>query len=387
MKQFNEIKANSVSYVRVLALAGAAALACFSASSHADTVDDYVHTQMASKKIPGMAVAVLRDGQLVKEGVYGLASLELNVPLTADTSFSLASMTKVFTTAAIMVLVQDGKLSLDEPVIKILPQLPPQWAHVTVRHCLSHTSGLPDNVSDDINLTPVAGDRDELFKILATKPLSPAGEQAVYNQTGFTLLGMVIEKLSGVPYEQFMQERVFKPAQLQNARFGDGWAIIPGRSELYTALDITPDHSKLLRDGQGRPVLSKSGIQRYGSKYMPEYLKPAGQLNASLHDLVNWELSLAQGKLLNAGSLTEMTTPYRLKSGQPGEFGLGFLTVPFGPFQTVNYGGGAATWRFSVPEKHLTVLVLTNLQDSQPQVMAAQVAALYAPELAEAEQH
>jgi CubicO group peptidase (beta-lactamase class C family) len=356
-----------------------AALAAVSTSAQADTsdaVDNYVRAEMQKRRIPGMSVAVLRDNKVIKENTYGLANVELNVPVKADTSYALASMTKVFTATAIMLLVQDGQLKLDEPIIKILPQLPATWSAITVRHCLSHTSGLPDALTDDINITTISGDREQLLEELTKMPLQPAGEKSVYNQTGYMLLGMVIEKISGMPYEQFMQTRVFTPAGLANARFGDAWSIIPGRSDLYTSLDITKDHTKLLVK-DGRPVILTDKILHYGAKFMPDYLAPAGLLNGNIHDLVNFEVALAEGKLLKSASLKEMSTPYKLRDGSNGDFGLGFVFMPFGKQQAISYGGGAAAWRVSLPEKHLTVVVLTNLQGAQPHALAGGIAALY----------
>src|SRR3984885_15794805 len=167
------------------------------AVARADATDDYVHRQMEKKRIPGLSIAVIRDGHVLKEAAYGKASLELNVPTTLDTSYSLASMTKIFTAAAIMQLVEEGQISLDEPVTQILTQLPTQWSAVTIRQCLSHTSGLPDVFTDALNLETVSGDRDTAIADLAKLPLKPAGVEAVYNQTGYMLLGMIIEKISG----------------------------------------------------------------------------------------------------------------------------------------------------------------------------------------------
>jgi D-alanyl-D-alanine carboxypeptidase len=349
--------------------------------THADATDDYVRAEMVKKRIPGVSLAVLRDAQLIKQAAYGVASVELGAPATLDTVYTLASMTKVFTASAVMLLVQEGRISLDEPVSKILPQLPRPWSAVTVRHCLSHTSGLPDALIDSVNMSTIAPDRDALFETLAKLPVEPAGERSVYNQTGYILLGMIIEKLSGMSYEKFVQTRLLDSAGLSGARFGDGWAIIPNRADLYTALDITPDHLKLqLRDG--KPVLLHDRILHYGSKYTPDYMAPAGLLNGSIRDLVNWEAALAQGKVLKASSLEQMATPYRLRDGRNGDFGLGFVTLSLpnaGPYAMVSYGGGAATWRVTIPEKHLTVIVLTNLQDSQPESVALGVASLYEP--------
>src|ERR1700722_7503729 len=165
--------------------------------TRADATDDYVHRQMEEKKIPGLALAVIRDGRVVKEAAYGKASLELNVPITLDTSFYWQSIAKVFTAAAIMQLVEEGRISLDEPVTQILTQLPTQWSAVTIRHCLSHTSGLPDVLTDDVNGTTASGDRDPALADVAKQPLKPPGTASVYNQTGYILLGMIIEKIGG----------------------------------------------------------------------------------------------------------------------------------------------------------------------------------------------
>jgi D-alanyl-D-alanine carboxypeptidase len=358
--------------------------------TRADATDDYVRTEMVKRKIPALSVAVLRDGRVIKEAAFGVSNVELVAPATLDTVYMLASMTKVFTGAAIMLLVQEGRISLDEPVSKILLQLPSTWTTVTIRHCLSHTSGLPDAFIDDINATAMSADRSSLLEALAKIPAAPAGQQSVYNQTGYILLGMIIEKISGLSYENFVQTRLLKPAGMSHASFGDAWQIIPGRADLYTALDITPDHSKL-RVQDGEPVLLHDRILHYGSKYWPDYMAPAALLNGSIRDLVNWEKTLAAGTPINPSSLNEMISPYKLPDGKSGDFGLSFFTKPFGPnvhrYAMASYGGGAATWRLAIPSKHLTVIVLTNLQDSGPEELALGIAALYEPTITESVAH
>jgi CubicO group peptidase (beta-lactamase class C family) len=357
------------------------AIALAATASYADDTDTYVNAQMSKLHIPGMAVAVLRDGKVIKETSYGVASAEFGVPVTVDTPFVLASMTKLFTASSIMLLVQEGKITLDEPITKVLPELPAKWSNVTIRHCLSHTSGLPDAITDDINVTVKTGDRNELFKILANETAKTPGSEVAYNQTGYAILGMIIEKISGLPYQQFVQQRLFDPAGLKHASFGDAWKIIPGRVSMYTALDITADHTKLaVKDG--RPVMLDNQILHYGSKYMPDYLAPAGLSNASLHDLVNWEKAMASGSIVTQNNLQIMATPFKMNDGSDGNFGLSFLPMKLGSLNTVSYGGGAATWRVSVPEKHITVIVLTNLQGCRPENLAIGIAALYEPEIA-----
>lgn len=348
---------------------------------HADTVDTYVRSQMTKEKIPGLSLAVIREGHVVKEAAYGLASVELKAPVTLATKFPLASMTKVFTAAAVLRLVATHRVSLDEPVAQILPKLPASWSAVTIRECLAHTSGLPDVFTDDINGTAIAGTLGGMFRALSKMPVQTPGKQSVYNQTGYVLLGMIIEKVTGMKYERYMESQFFKSLELTDLRFGDAWVIVPDRANLYTVLAITPSHLKLLvRHGQ--PVFLSDRVLHYGAKFFPDYLAPATTLNGSIRELVKWEIELSKGKVVSASTLREMATPYRLRDGKLGTFGLGFTIGKMGPYQTVSYEGGAATWRLSIPAKHLTVIVLTNLQGSYPGRLAAGVARLYAHELA-----
>lgn len=360
-------------FVTAVAL-GFVLIALGGTAASADPIDDYVTTQMATRKIPGAAVAVIRDGVVVKRAAYGRANIEHDVPVSTDTLFSLASTSKVFTAAAIMTLVQDGRLTLDQPVREILPELPQAWSPVTVRQCLSHTSGLPELDDDDLNVTPSVGDRQTFLRVLADRPVEPPGRRVAYNQTGYVLMGMVIERLSGRTYESYVQERLLGPAGVTRARYGDAWEIIPQRADLYTTVEITPDHAKLLARN-GRPLIANR-IRHYGSKYFPEFLWPTVGLNASLDDLVAFELALRSGKVMRADLLAEMMKPPRLADGREGDYGLGFIVGQTGGRRTVAYGGGAAVWRLSVGDAGLTVIVLTNLQGSSPQALAAEIARL-----------
>jgi CubicO group peptidase (beta-lactamase class C family) len=271
------------------------------AAVRANPVDNYIAAKMAEKSIPGLVLGVMRDGHVVKQKAYGYANLELKAPATLDTSFALASSTKIFTAAAIMQLVEQGKLTLDQPVSEIVAGLPTSWSKVTVRHCLSHTTGLA--------------------------------------------------------YEDYTQRFVLDPAGIKTARFGDAWAIIPGRADLYTNLDITADHKWLaVRDEE--PVLLKTGILHYGQKSWPDYVQSQAGLNGSIRDLIKWEVALDSGKVIKAESLAEMERPYRIEGSKDSPFfGLGFVTYPIAGPGSISYGGGAAVWRVKVPSRHLIVIV------------------------------
>jgi D-alanyl-D-alanine carboxypeptidase len=169
------------------------------ASEQADEVDDYLKSEMTKRHIPGVSVAVIRDGKVILASSFGQANVELSVPVTPDSVFKLASVTKPFTATAIMMLVEEGKISLDGRLAEYLPNLPSQWANVTVRQALSHTSGLADYLKGPLwswqsscreDLTP-----NEFIKFASeAPPVFAPGEGISYSNTGFYLLGMVIEK-------------------------------------------------------------------------------------------------------------------------------------------------------------------------------------------------
>jgi CubicO group peptidase (beta-lactamase class C family) len=354
-----------------------AQVACADTSA-ATQVDEVVAKDMAARHTPGASVAVIKDGKLVLEKSYGVASVELNVQATNATLYPLASTTKEFTAVAIMTLVEKGKIALDDSVRKYLPDLPASWAPVTIRHCLSHTSGLPDDVADDtVNVLPLAGTRADLMALLASKPVKAPGASMVYNQTGFMLLGDIIARVSGMPYQTYINDRLLKPLGITGLQWGDTWTLVPGRASLYTALQPTTDHSKLQLDAKGAPVPSTDGIHPFGSKIATEWLLPAAGLNGNIDAVSSWEIALWTGKVIKPASLELMAKPYVMSDGKTGDFGLALMHDSQQGHQTVHTGGGAAVWITTVPDQHLTVIVLTNLQASQPYKLVAGILDVY----------
>lgn len=344
----------------------------------ATRVDDVVSRDMAARHTPGASIAVLKDGKVVLEKSYGVASVELDVPASNKTLYTLASTTKEFTAVAIMTLVEQGKVSLDDSIRKYLPELPASWAPVTVRHCLSHTSGLPDNVADDnVNVLPLAGTRADLMNLLAGKAVKEPGTAMVYNQTGYMLLGDIISRVSGMPYETYVDERLLKPLGITGLRWGDSWTVMPGRASLYTALQPTADHSQLQLDAKGAPVMSTTGINAFGSKGLTDWLMPAAGLSGNIEAMATWENALWNGKVIKPSSLAMMAQPYVMRDGKTGDFGLALMHETQQGRVTVHTGGGAAVWITTVPDKHLTVIVLTNLQASQPSKLVAGILDVY----------
>lgn len=347
-------------------------------TSMANQADAIVAKDMAARHTPAASVAVIKDGKVVFEKSYGLASVELNVPATNATLYPLASTTKEFTAVAIMTLVEQGKIALDDPVRKYLPELPASWMPVTIRHCLSHTSGLPDNVVDDtVNVLPLAGTRADLMALLAGKPVKAPGASMTYNQTGYMLLGDIIASVSGMPYEKYIDDRLLKPLGITGLRWGDTWTLVPGRASLYTALQPTADHSKLQLDAKGAPVFSTDGIHPFGSKIATEWLLPAAGLSGNIEAMSTWENALWTGKIIKQESLALMAKPYVMTDGKTGDFGLALMHDSQQGHVTIHTGGGAAVWITTIPDRHLTVIVLTNLQASQPYKLVASILDVY----------
>jgi CubicO group peptidase (beta-lactamase class C family) len=345
----------------------------------ADAVDDYVRSEMKKRHLPAVAVVVIREGKVVKEKSYGLANVELNVPATEETLFQLASTTKAFTATAIMSLVEEGKFSLDESVRKILPALPLAWNGVTVRHLLTHTSGLPDVVLSEDSDEVIAQTRPEALRKLALMPLrSRPGAKWSYNQTGYVLLGMIIEKVSGLGYEEFMAQRFFRPLGMTHTRFGDDRQVVAGRASMYTRYERQTDEK-----------VSPAGLWTYRNLY-PSYLYMAAGLNTTVGDLAKWDVAMTEGRILKPSTLEEMWRPVRLNDGKVFRlddktlgYGCGWLVDERPGHKSVGHTGSAATAYIRFLDDKLTVVVLTNCQGAEPDALAFGVAALYVPALAQ----
>ena len=203
------------------------------AVSSTSGIDDYIQGLMQKRHIPGVSIAVVRDGKVILAKGYGVANVELSVPATERTVYQLASVTKMFTATAIMMLVAEGKLKLDDRITERLSDLPAAWRDVTVRHLLNHTSGIKSytSVKDFHKTSRKDYDRRELLALVTKVPLEFApGEKWSYCNTGYFLLGMLIEKVSGKEYGEFLDERIFQPLGMTQTRVNDLRAIIPDRA-------------------------------------------------------------------------------------------------------------------------------------------------------------
>lgn len=326
-----------------------------------DVVSRYVTDTLRAGQVPGAALAVVKNGRVLKEVLYGAASLELSVPVQRTTRFQLASVTKVFTSIALLLLEQDGALNLDDEVSKYLTDLPESWRHITLRELATHTSGLPDVIaSPDMPLSDaeLAVSEDDALKLAASHAVSgPAGTKYEYNQTNYVLLKRVIEGVSHESFRHFLSTRVL-PSAPAAMPWGDARSIVARRAEMYTAL-----HGDTIENG--------GDLYRY-----PRYLEGAAGLNATIVEMESLGIALTNGSLLGSKELGALEKPVPRRGGGPIDLGpelkldgvlspsVGMLYADnsSGGFPRLFMTGGSATSIMFFPKQGLFIAVLTNLQ-------------------------
>ncbi len=350
-------------------------LTVFTLQLRADTIDDYIAEQMREKNIPGLTLGIIKDGQIVKVKAYGLASIELDVPASTETVYQLASTTKSFTICAIYKLYEEGKLDLNASIAEYLPELPEAWAGVTVQHCISHTSGLPPIFENSWTL-PEEETIDELLKTVFKKEMAGRpGEKIAYNQTGYVLLGMIIEKATGMRFEDYLQSAFFKPLGMTSTRFGDYREVIKRRASMYTRIESF---------GKENIKISEDEIfTTYGNAYLYKpYLHPCAGLNSTVGDLIKWNLALDSDVLLTQESKDrmwhlELTEKNSLKLSDKMSMSGGWFVYDHPQYSGIGISGGTSNgyWRF--PDEGLAIILLTNCQAGDPNGIILGLAELF----------
>lgn len=308
-----------------------------------------------SRKVFMGTVLVARGDEIILDKGYGFANLELDVPDTPPTKFRLGSVTKQFTAASIMLLQERGKLSVDDLVKKYMPDAPAAWDKITIFNVLTHTSGIPNYTSfpDYPALQGIPTTPQKLVARFIDKALDfPPGERYSYSNSGYILLGYLIEKISGESYEKFLQENIFTPLGMNDSGYDSNTAIIPHRAEGYA-----PGPTGMVNAD-------------YTDMTVPF---AAGALYSTTEDLLRWEKGLYGGKLLKPDSLVKMTTPFKNNYA----FGLEVRTV--NGHVVINHGGGIQGFNTMVayyPDDKLAVIVLSNINGAAPQDLAAKLAAV-----------
>ena len=295
---------------------------------------------------PGAAVAVRQGGQLVFAGGFGLANVEWGIPLDLDTVFRIASITKQFTAAAIMKLVEAGKLGVDDPIERRLPDYPVGSRLITIRHLLNHTSGIKSYTGlPNFAAELMRKDQDLSGVIDVFKDLPPdfePGEKFLYSNSGYVLLGAIIEAVSGQDYETFLRETFFDPLGLTSTRYLYDAPIVPKRAAGYERM----------------PKLANAAPM---SMTWPH---AAGALGSTVNDLLRWDEALRSGEAVSPASYASMTTPGKLNDGSATAYGFGLRTGIYRGRANVGHNGGINGFLTSLvhwPGDDLTVVVLSNV--------------------------
>lgn len=330
------------------------ALTAIAQSAPADRMDEVVRYYVDRQQFMG-SVLLARGDEVIFSKAYGSANLEWNVPNTLDTKFRIGSMTKQFTAAAILLLEERGKLKVDDPIKDWYAAAPAVWSKITLRHLLGHTSGIPNytNTPDFGRLSSWRATPDELVERVRDKPLEfEPGAQMRYSNTGYVLLGMAIERASGVGYAQFLEQNIFAPLGMKDTGYDDNSAILPRRAAGYTP--------------------GPNGIMN--AMYV-DMTTPfaAGALYSTAPDLLRWERALFGNKVLSAASLAKMTT-----RGE-GDYGMGLFVGMESNRPWFEHGGGIPGFNAKMayyPQSDTVAIALSNLNGPGPDDIVQKLGAL-----------
>ena len=323
-------------------------------------IDAVITEKMREQMIPGAALAIVHRGKASYIKAYGKANLENDLPVTPDSVFMLASVSKPMLAMGIALLSEQGKLKLDDPIANYIADTPVAWREVTLRHLLNHTSGIVrESPAFDGNKN--VADID-LIKASFALPLDfPTGTKSQYCNICYFALAEVITRVSGKPWPQFMTEQIFAPAGMSATRTASPTAIIPRRAASYT---------------------SKNGVYVNEREYAA--LRPSGAFISSINDLAKWEASLFNNQAISATMLDRMAIPATLKDGsvilfrEPGTgYGLGWATSTFEGQSRVSHGGALAGFRSiyaRYPSRSIAIILLTNAATARVDNIESQIA-------------
>ncbi|RTY82677.1 class A beta-lactamase-related serine hydrolase [Flavobacterium sp. ZB4P23] len=334
--------------------------------SQEDKVDLAIKELIQKNKIVGLQLSVIKENVIVKTSHYGFSNIQDSIAVNSQTVFSINSITKAFTGVAIMQLVENGKLNLEEPISNYLDKLPQTWQKITVEQLATHKSGLPDVWDSQGNM--LSEDGNILFKNVKKLPLAfEPGKHVREGLANYMLLGMLIEKISGQSFEKFIMENQFKKAGMKNAMkagIGDFYNIINNSSRPYTYF--------------------RNNVLTNVYQPMPSNLLPAGGIYATATEMAQWVIALQTNQLINAENLKILLKPIELENGKPYEenglldrTSIGFSLSSRAENPIIASMGGARNALFIYPNKNVSIVILTNLMGSHPQAFIEEIAKLY----------
>ncbi|HTS34622.1 MAG TPA: serine hydrolase domain-containing protein [Candidatus Solibacter sp.] len=326
-----------------------------------------------SQHTPGCSVGVIRDGNFIFRKSYGEASLELSVPLTTDSIFYMASVSKQFTAASIVLAAEQGSLSLDDNVRKYIPELPDYSRPITLRQMLHHTSGLRDFLAltylSGRDTSALSSAQSVLQLITRQKGLNnPPGEEFVYSNSNYFLLGVVIKRATGKSLAEFARANIFEPLGMAHTFFyDDNTTVIPYRAAAYDA-------------GKDDPGKERQFLVDWSTLYD---IVGGGGLMSSVNDLILWDRNFYSNKLGKGKLVRELETPGMLNNGHRINYGLGLWLGEYRGLRTVEHSGGTFGYRTELlrfPEQRFSVITLCNVENADVEGLARKVSDLYLEE-------
>ena len=344
-----------------------------------EELDRYLQAEVESSQVPGLGVAVVRAGEIVHLAGYGLANVENRVPVTPDTVFHSGSTGKMFTSASVMFLLQDGRIKLDDPLNRYIPEGPESWAGITIRNLLSMMAGFGN--FDIVFASGVGGEGgavplnlwqdhsdEQLIDLARRSPfMFRPGEGYRYSNTGYILAGLVVARIAGKPYYELLRERLFEPIGMATAREASWFDIVPNRAAGHCIRD-----GSLENRYWAAPTLQRTGD---------------GGLYFSPRDIAHWLLELESPTVLHPDTVALMSEPVLMKNGQPSfnNYALGWQNSAIRGHRKIRHGGTWDGFRAEIarfPERKLSVCVLANTDEAQVARIGQKIAGIVDPALA-----
>lgn len=337
----------------------------FSAQTNADKqlaakCDQLMSEQFKADETGGAAL-IAKKGQIIYKKAFGMANLELNIPMLADNVFRIGSISKQFTAVAILQLMEQGKLGLQDDITKFIPDYPTHGHKITIEHLLTHTSGIQSytGMKEFGTISRLDKTPEELISFFKNQPMEFApGTKWNYNNSGYFLLGYIIEKLSGKTYPEYVEENIFKPLGMTNSYYGSDSKIIKNRAAAYSKNE-------------------KGFINAEPLSMTLPYA--AGSLQSTVEDLYKWNQALHSYKLVKKESLDKAFTPYVLSDGKKTDYGYGWSIGKIQGSPTIEHGGGIPgflTMGIYLPKEDVFVAVFSNCDCNAPEDIAAKLGAL-----------
>ena len=319
-------------------------------------IDAYIQGEMKARRIAGLSIAVVKDGRVVKAQGYGFANAETRTEATPDTVYQIGSVSKQFLASAILLLQQDGKLTLDDKVSRHIDGTPASWKDMTIRQLLNHSAGLPLDPPDFEPFKETA-DSVTVDRLLKVPLLFPPGDNFAYSNVAYFVVAEVVRKASGMPWDKFLTDRVFSPLGMSATRTTTTTAIVPNRADGYT---------------------SEGGALKNAEHWVA--LRPSGAFLSTVLDMARWDVALDSHRIVDAPSREQMWKPLRLNNGTTIPYGLGSSLSPWQGHKHVFHDGGmpgfGAEFERFVDDR-LTVIVLLNTEGGDAGKIARTIAGFY----------